>query len=288
MEQGHLSDIPNEGNHIQFSDEIKDDLQVEGVKLTTCHFRRVGLKKAMFTNSKLTQCLFEDVYLRNASFDDVEFIGSKFRGCNLEKVEMSKCKFKYCTFDKTFINRDEIIANLPIESNLRRDLARNLKKNFESIGDKESADVFLDIEIQAQEEDWEKAWKSKEDYYRKHYPNWTDKFKAKCKSLLSKTSGVIWGYGHRIHRLLSSYLILTFVIGIIIFLFQSNFSFGNQCLMKTLGFWQSIYYTFAETLGISHFTPVSVFGNALKFCLGLIRTLFLPLLAATLYRRIAR
>lgn len=290
MRSEDLSMFRGDGSHLSFSDQIKDDLQAERTFLQACHFRHLGLKKASIKDSDLTQCVFEDVYLRNAKFEHVKFIGSKFRNCNLEKASIKECHFNYCTFERTLLNSDAMIDNLPKEPNLKRDLARNLKKNFEGLGDKKTADVFLDIEIEAQEEDLAGAFWGHTDYYREHYPTFIKRFGAGLEFLLSKMAGIFLGYGHRIDKLIISFIILTCILGLITYQSSSLFIVDSQEPSRVLKFSESIYFAFTVMLGIrtSHFLPVSESAKLLLFILGLLRVLFLPLLAATFYRKIAR
>lgn len=289
MNTAELSTFPQEGNHLLFSDTVRDDLNVTEALLQTCHFLRIGAKKASFKKCFLTQCLFEDVYLRNATFTDVHFTGSTFRNCNLEKASLRGCDLRYCTFQATHLDRDEVLGNLPVEPNLKRDLARNLRKNFESIGDKESADIFMDIEIDAHEQELLGICRRKTAYYRSHY-NGIDQVVAGLKYLSSKSSGILWGYGHRVHRLVISYIILTFVCALITYFSQMSFIVDAQGSVQILGFWQSIHYAFTESLGIgtSPPSPASLGAKALQLCQGFFAPLFLALLAAAVYRRIAR
>lgn len=289
MNTAELSVFPQNGNHLLFSDSVKDDLKVTGTALQTCHFLRVGAKNASFKRSSLTQCLFEDAYLRNATFTDVHLTGSTFRNCNLEKANFQGCDLRYCTFQATHLDRDEVIGNLPVEPNLKRDLTRNLRKNFESIGDKESADIFLDIEIEAHEQELLGIFRRKTAYYRSHYSSMDQVF-AGLKYLSSKFSGLVWGYGHRVHRLVGSYLILTFIFALITYFCQMPFVVDAQDSIRALSFWQSIHYSFTESLGIgtSFPLPASLGAKALQVCQGVIGPLFLALLAAAVYRRIAR
>ncbi len=289
MEPAELSKFPDKGEHFLFCDEVKDDLQVSGATLQTCHFRRVGAKKASFKHSSLTQCLFEDTYLRNAHFSEVNLTGSTFKNCNLEKASFQGCDLRYCTFHVTRLNPDEIINNLPIEPNLKRDLARNLRKNYETIGDKDSADIFLDIEIEAHEQELLGISRRKTEYYKSRYTGF-DQASAVLKYSASKLSGLVWGYGHRVRRLVASYLILTLAFGFITYFCDLPFHVDPQASARNLGFWESIYYTFAETLslGATSFAPASTLAKGLQLFQGFLGTLFLALLAAAAYRRIAR
>lgn len=149
METAELDKLPENGSQLLFRDTVQDNLSITGVVLRTCRFVRIGAREANFTSCSLTQCQFEDSYLRKAEFRDVDFTGSTFRNCNLEKATFKSCNLRYCTFQATHLDRDEIIGCLPVEPNLRRDLTRNLRRNFNDLGDKGAADVFLDLEIDA-------------------------------------------------------------------------------------------------------------------------------------------
>jgi hypothetical protein len=64
MKRGNLDDIPNNGaGSLLFRDAARDDVQLEDANLPLCQFERVGLKAATIKRSKLSQCLFVDVYL---------------------------------------------------------------------------------------------------------------------------------------------------------------------------------------------------------------------------------
>jgi hypothetical protein len=288
METVDLSMFPQNGDHLLFCDAVKDDLQVKGATLWTCHFLRIGVKNAAFEKSSLTQCLFEDTYLRNARFSDVRLTGSTFRNCNLEKASFQGCDLRYCTFQATRLDRDEIIGNLPVEPNLKRDLARNLRKNFEALGDQESADVLLKLEIEAHELELLATFRRNTAYYQSRY-NGVDQMRAGLKYFKSKFSGIIWGYGRLVHRLVASYIILSLVFALITYFYCLPFVVDATAPIRSLGFWESIYYTFAGTLGLgTALAPVTVSGKALQLCQGFLGTIFLALLAAAAYRRIAR
>lgn len=289
MENLDLAKVPEKGSHFLFSDAIKDDLQVGGSTLRTCRFVRIGAKNARFESCSLTQCHFEDSYMRNAFFKDVDFTGSTFRNCNLEKASFQGCNLRYCTFQSTLLDRDEIIACLPVEPNLRRDLARSLRRNFENLGDKEGADAFLNLEIAAHEQELLGAFRRKTTYYKTHYSG-VDQALAGLKFLGSKLSGFIWGYGHRVSRLLASYVALTFLFSLTTYFSGLEFRTGSSESVRALGFWEATYYTFAGTLGVGTdaFRPVSAGARALELGESFVGTIFLALLAAAAYRRIAR
>lgn len=289
METADLDKLPGNGSQLLFSDTVKDGLKVSGVVLRTCRFVRIGAKDAQFNSCSLTQCQFEESYLRKARFRDVDLTGSTFRNCNLEKATFKGCTLRYCTFQSTRLDCDEIIGCLPVEPNLRRDLARNLRRNFEELGDKDTANVFLDLEIDAHEQELLGAFRRKTDYYRTHYTG-VDQAVAGIKLLSSKLSGIVWGYGHRVRRLLASYITFTLLLGLATYFAGLEFSGGTSESIRALGFWESMYCTFAGTLGLgaSPLSPVSPVAKVLQISEGFIGTIFLAMLAAATYRRIAR
>jgi uncharacterized protein YjbI with pentapeptide repeats len=289
MDKGNLAAVPLQGAHIVFSDEVKDDLDLKGVHLQKCYFTRIGTRDAAFRDCKLTQCLFEDTYLRKAHFKNVQLTGSTFRKCNLAKATLSGCDLRFCTFEATLLDREEVIGNLPSEPNLRRDLARDLRKNFESLGDKESSDVFLTLEIKAHEEELLSAFRRKTDYYRQHYSTF-EQVGAGAKYVGSRLSGLMWGYGHRVGRLVTSYLVLTLILALIIYLLGVPFIVDANMPVRALGFGEAIYQTLGATLGTgtATFSPAFPLGKMLQVLERFLGTLFLALLAAVTYRRIAR
>lgn len=272
-----------------FQDEIMDDLVLAKVSLQACRFCRLGLRDAKVQNSSLTQCHFQDCYLRKAHFVNARLTGSTFRRCNLEKATFRGCDLRFCTFEATRLHRDEVIGCLPVEPNLRRDLAQNLRKNFETLGDKESADVFLGIEIQAREQEFLATFHRKTEYYRSHYSP-VDQAKAGLKYIGSKVNGIVWGYGHRVRRLIASYIALTLVFALITCFAGLRYSVATDQPTRTLSFWESLYQAFAETLGVgaTPLSPATSAGLVLQVLEGFLGTLFLALLAAGAYRRIAR
>lgn len=289
MHTAEMTNLPKKCDHLVFTDAVQDDLRITNSTFWACVFKRIGARNGSFEKSSLTQCFFEDTYLRKARFRDVDLTGSTFKDCNLEKATFQGCTFRYCTFQTTRLNPDEIIGCFPIEPNLRRDLARNLRKNFESLGDKVTSDVFLNLEIEAYEQELLGAFRRKTEYYRSHYSN-VDQVVAGLKYLGSKLSGIAWGYGHRVRRLLASYAIVSVVFASITYFGRFHFSVDGQTTARALDFWESLYYTFAGTLGlgISPLSPVSPTAKAFQLCEAFLGTLFLALLAAAAYRRIAR
>lgn len=284
-----LAMMPESGKLLLFSDQQQDHFEKLQSTITPSSFIRLGMKEAVLKDCSFTQSNFEDSYFRKAVFKNVRFTGSSFRFCNFDKASFQACDFRYCNFFHCKLPKDEIIFCLPPEPNLRRDLARNLRANYEMIGDKKSADTFLDIEIQAYEDELKAIFLSKTEYYKSHY-NLPGQIQAGAKFLVSKLSGMVWGYGHRVGRLILSYFLTTCFLSVITYFGQIKFFVSSNSVPRKLTFWESINMGFCETISASSpsFVPSTLGGQLISLSASLLGTLFLALLAATLYRRIAR
>jgi hypothetical protein len=284
-----LARMPESGKLLLFSDQQHDNFEKSRSTITASSFIRLGMKEAVLKDCSFTQSNFEDSYFRKAVFKNVRFTGSSFRFCNFDKASFQACDFRYCNFFRCKLPKDEIISCLPPEPNLRRDLAMNLRANYELIGDKKSADTFLDIEIQAHEDELKEIFFSKTEYYKTHY-NLLGQIQAGAKFLISKLSGMVWGYGHRVGRLILSYFLTTSFFSAITYFGQINFFVSSNSVPRKLTFWESINMGFCETVSASSpsFIPSTFGGQLITLSASFLGTLFLALLAATLYRRIAR
>ncbi len=281
--------MPESGKLLLFSDQQQDNFEKSQSSIIASSFIRLGMKEAVIKDCSFTQSNFEDSYFRKAVFKNVRFTGSSFRFCNFDKASFQTCDFRYCNFYHCNLPSNEIIACLPPEPNLCRDLARNLRANFEMVGDKKSADTFLDIEIQAYEDELKAIFFSNTEYYKKHY-NMLAQIQAGAKFLVSKLSGMVWGYGHRVGRLVLSCFLTTCFLSLTTYFGKINFFVSNNIAPRQLTFWESINMGFCETVNASSpsFSPSTLAGQLITLSESLLGTLFLALLAATLYRRIAR
>ena len=108
--------------------------------------------------------------------------------------------------------------------------------------------------------------------------------------MVSKISGIVWGYGHRVGRLALSYFLTTSLLSIITYFGKLTFFVSGTSVPRKLTFWESINMGFCETVGASSpsFVPSTLGGQLIALSASLVGTVFLALLAATLYRRIAR
>ena len=285
-----LNNMPSAkvGENFLFQDENMDALKVSAVNIRLSTFQRIGIKKAEFSGGNLTQSIFENVYGREAVFRNVNFTGSIFRNCNFQKATFQSCDFRYCYFYNCLLPDEEMKACLPSEPNLKKELACNLKMNYLGIGKKSTADTFLGIEIQASEDLLLEIFKSKTSYYKDQY-DLLDRLDSLRKYFVSKLAGLIWGYGYRYWMLLCSYLVFMILLATIVFIGENSF-FDPEGQIVELSYWQCIQTIFYESLKYSFTTmkPIGGLSSSILFISRFLGIIYLGLLGATLYRRIAR
>jgi len=188
----------------------KFETDVTDEKFTNKLFIRLVALNKKFTKVDFKYSIFDTCYLRKCKFDSCDFTGCRFIGTNLHEAKFSNCEFKYATFEKTLIDNYILDQECPEEENLKMRFARSLRMNYQSLGDAESANKAMKVELRATEEHFYKSWSSNSAYYRNKYKGW-ERFKVFIQWLQFKLLDFIWGNGESPWKLLRAVL-LTFVI----------------------------------------------------------------------------
>lgn len=275
------------GENLLFCDETRDGYQVENITVKISAFLRLGMSNAMFANSNITQSEFDKCYLRKCIFRNVDFTGSVFRDCNLDKASFDCCTLKYARFYNCQLDANEIENSLPKEPNLRLDLARNLRANFNQIGDRESAEHFLDIAMSAQEELLKKIITAKTKYYRDNF-NLQDRIRSLVELNKLTISKYIWGYGYKIERLMMSYIVFILLFSLTSYLFGFEYIFNNQ--ITKLDFWSNVYF-YANALvtsSVSNIVPITLASKVCASVASFTGAIFIAILAAAVFQKISR
>lgn len=280
--------ISSIGEYLNFSDQNSDTFEISGINLRFCTLERLGLKEGVFNGGNIKQSLLISIYGRKAEFNSVNFTGTHFKDCNFEKAKFKNCTFSYCSFTNCQLPHQDIIACLPKEPNLRKEIATNLKVNFNNLGKKDISDKFLDIEIKAEQMELWAIFIRNESYYRDKY-NLVDQLKSLIKLFKIKTSAFVWGYGHNVISLIKSFCIIGLILALIIYLTKIEFNI-NSYGSYSLNLWDSIKLIFSELISFNsnQLFPNTAFGKFMLYFSHFIGTIYLGLLGATLYRRIAR
>lgn len=281
------------GGGFLFENEAQSDLKGHRVKIYLSTFDRIGLKGCDISNSSFTQCVFINCYGRKANFTNVDFTGSVFINCNFHGAKFSSCNFRYCEFRNTDVPVNEISSCLPSEYNLRGDLCRNLKVNFASLGDKKTADVFLQLEIKAIKKELSAIFWGKTEYYRQKY-DLIERFKSLLGLLRFNLSGFFYGHGINVWMLFISFATVSLLLTLscIAFggVFTSNYDLNSIPEPQSLSFFKVWLLMISEAIKYSFisYTPACAISEGLLYLARIMGLFYLGLITATIYRRIAR
>jgi Pentapeptide repeats (9 copies) len=310
---------------VLYKEQQKDDLEYNDAVFKYSTFEKLGIRNVKMKGGAIKQSILDDVYARKGKFEKVDFTGTTFHNCNFDDAIFEDCIFKYCKFYNTLIQAEQIKKCLPKEANLRKELAQNLKVNYTSLGQKENSDKFLDIEIEATQAELWAIFISKDRHYRDKY-NWTAQVASLFEFIGFKISSFLWGYGHKVKKLIFSFTVIFFILSLVLYISQQGFqeelpvvnkeinkdSLQSQPLAKRektdiveptlvildsskpkttqkLNFFQSIKIIASESVGYS--TAKSPENDSARFIIFLAKLLgiiYLGLLVSTLHRKIAR
>jgi hypothetical protein len=203
----------SESNRVHQVDK-KFDTDVSNEKFTNQLFIRLIALKKQFTKIDFSYSIFDTCYLRNCKFDSCEFTGCRFVGTNLHGAKFSNCEFRYVTFERTPIDNYILAQECPEEENLKLRFARSLRMNYQSLGDAESANKAMSVELKATEEHLYKSWNANSTYYRNKYKGW-DRVKAFMQWVQFKLLDIIWGNGESLWKLVRATLTIFALMALI-------------------------------------------------------------------------
>ena len=172
----------------------------EGTTLTKKDYqfsriRDVGAKSVVFEDCDFSYSFMLRAYFRNAKFLRCKLIGCHFEQCNFRGAEFSECDFSYSWFSTTQISHADIFNQLPPRPNVRKELAQNLRKNAESIGDTAAVLECFWYEMEQSAICLREAVEAREEYYKKKYPGLSNRIRFRLRLLRHHLSGFIWGHG---------------------------------------------------------------------------------------------
>lgn len=194
--------------------------------------RFVAIKKK-FTQVNFKNTSFEYCYLRDCQFDSCDFSGVRFASTNLHGSKFIGCIFDYATFEKTLIDDSILRENCPSHENLKMRFARNLRVNYQQLGDSDAVNLAIQVELNATETHLKKSWRSNESYYRKKYSS--PLVRARQFALWAKFRllDAVWGNGESLLALMKT----TSIVLIIIFLrdlFSNDFPIQFEMILHSL------------------------------------------------------
>ena len=229
----------NRDHHI----DERFDSNVSNVDYNNKLFLRLIAKGKHFEHVDFKYTIFDTCYLRNCVFDSCDFTGCRFVGVNFYGAKFTGCKFDYATFERTIIASDILDNCCPGWDNLKLKFARTLRVNFQQLGDSESANKAIKVELDATEIHLKKSWESNEAYYRNKYSGWKriGKFLEWWKF---KALDFVWGNGENTYKLIRSVLILVIAMAIV-----DTLNFKDVTKVKS--YWDSVLAMPGVFLGVS-------------------------------------
>ncbi len=164
-------------------------------------FLRLVAKKKIFKSVDFKYCIFDTCYFRACKFDSCDFTGARFVSTSFHGSTFSGCKFDYSYFEKTIIANDILDTECPPLENLKSKFARTLRINYQQIGEPESVNKAIGVELEATAVHLKKSWSSNESYYRQKYTKLT-RIKQFFLWLEFSVLDFIWGNGEKISKLI--------------------------------------------------------------------------------------
>lgn len=210
------------------SDE-RFDSDISDVDYSNKLFLRMVAKRKRFCNVNFRYTIFDTCYFRKCVFDSCDFTGCRFSATNLTGSTFSDCRFDYATFERTLVDNDILKNGFPGFENLKLRFARTLRTNYLSLGDSESANKAITLELDATRAHLQKAWHSNEAYYRKKYSG-VKRVTVFLEWLRFRLLDLVWGNGE-------SWLKLLRAVGFVLLLMclYDVFMFGDSSRVSSYG-----------------------------------------------------
>lgn len=240
-------------------------------------FTRTSAKKRTFSGVDFRYCTFDACYFRDCGFDSCDFTGCRFLNCNFHGSRFIGCKFDYAAFERTFIDNAILDECCPAYENLKLRFARSLRANFQALGDAESVNKAILVELDATGVHLTKAWTSNESYYRKKYRG-LRRIKAFFAWLEFKILDLLWGNGERPGRLARSVLFFLVLLAI-----YDAITHGDPWSLHS--YLAALLRSPATFLGTSASPP---FGEFVTTTVAFLRLVAFGLFISILVRRFAR
>lgn len=276
-------DLPIESRPMAVLSEVVFTGAISGEDFRSTVFRDTGSKRIEFRDCDFSYCRFERAYFHSCTFINCKFIGARFADSNFRRATFEGCGFEYAVFHRTLIPHRQLLANLPAWPNVRRELSRALRINFESVGDAEAVKEFVREELSASREHLKKAREGKESYYGK-YRKFPKMVRVYWDSFWVWLDWNVWGHGEYPAKLLRS-IGLILVAAVAWEMYSSKLELMTMSI-PTIGSWlvqhgRDVVYSF---LGVK----VDTISDGMSALLGLTRYVTLGLFISVLYKRLSR
>lgn len=196
---------------VSFAAQRLDGVPIELGMFAHCTFANVSFKGCEIKDSRFMNCTFISCYFRKTLIRNCKFDGCKFIDCDFPKVRVQGTDFMFPQFKGCFIAFDEMQPNLPPEPELRANIAAELAREAQALGETRDARLFRIRALRAHETHLWRAFRASSSYYKEHF-TLPGRVAAGGRWLASQANRLVWGNGERGFVLLFNFLALTLVV----------------------------------------------------------------------------
>ena len=233
------------------------------------HFINLSSKDKVYDNVDFSFSIFDNAYFRDCEFRNCNFTGTIIKNSNFKGAKFKNCNFDYSFFEKTQISINILYENSPQKENIKSSFARNLRTNFQQLGDSRNVNRAILIELEATREHLKKIYYDYSSHYRDKYKSW-----RRVKGFQDYYTFIffdfIWGNGESLWKLLRSLLLLIVLINFVDFYYNTE---------------TEVTRGFNLLLGTTQLKLIPETWNSIFL---LIRLLMMSLLTALIIKRISR
>ena len=233
------------------------------------HFINLSSKDKVYDNVDFSFSIFDNAYFRDCEFRNCNFTGTIIKNSNFKGAKFKNCNFDYSFFEKTQISINILYENSPQKENIKSSFARNLRTNFQQLGDSRNVNRAILIELEATREHLKKICYDHSSHYRDKYKSW-----RRVKGFQDYYTFIffdfIWGNGESLWKLLRSLLLLIVLINFVDFYYNTE---------------TEVTRGFNLLLGTTQLKLIPETWNSIFL---LIRLLMMSLLTALIIKRISR
>ncbi|HUY82004.1 MAG TPA: pentapeptide repeat-containing protein [Acidobacteriaceae bacterium] len=222
---------------------------VNGASFVNYIFTRLVAKEKVFNRVDFRYCIFDSCYLRDCNFIRCDFTGCRFQSTSFHGSKFSGCTFPYATFKKTIISDEILVSQAPDYENQKAKFARTLRMNYQQLGEAESVNKAIRIELEATRTHLFEAWYSKKSYYRKKYRG-SKRVGSFFKWAWFDCLHFLWGNGESVGRLTVSLIFLFCMMAV-----YHAFQVGNPQEIRS--YWDGIRVAPEVFLGAKSFPQYS-------------------------------
>lgn len=250
-------------------------------KFERCSFSKISFNNIKIKNSEFKHSVFIECYFKESDIKQVSFSNCIFIRCGFYDVKLKNCEFFYTEWDHTYIKFEAIKSSLPNEYSYKKRICKVMANNCLLEGNMEEYKKFFFESIKAKENNYKEIILRRSDYYKSKYSKY-DSFKYVAKFLLSKLSGVVWGYGEKISNVIYSSVCTVFIYS---FIYYNKYDITG---IDSTSYINAVYISIANFLNVD---SGAKFGDILTKYIGISENIlglvFMGMIVTYLFRSIS-